>query len=72
MGTTNAGISNASVASKKAIREFCKSGTRESGYHLSIHIERKSGVFFFETKKKESKRLLKIYGIASSNMMTEF
>ena len=36
---------------KSNTREFCKSGTRESGYHLSIHIERKSGVFF-ETKKK--------------------
>jgi hypothetical protein len=52
MGTTNAGISNASFASKKAIQgNSAKSGTRESGYHLSIHIERKSGVFF-ETKKK--------------------
>ena len=57
---------------KSNTREFCKSGTRESGYHLSIHIERKSGVFFETKKKEKAKRLLKIYGIASSNMMTEF
>ena len=33
---------------KSNTREFC---WNKEGYHLSIHIERKSGVFF-ETKKK--------------------
>lgn len=52
MGKINAGISSASFASKKAIqRNPAKSGARESGYHLSIYIERKAGAFFRAKKK---------------------
>ena len=49
------GISNASVASKKQYKGILqKSGTRESGYHLSIHIERNQ--VYSSKPKKERKQ----------------
>ena len=39
----------------KAIqRNPAKSGARESGYHLSIYIERKGGAFFRATKERKT------------------
>lgn len=71
MGTTDAEISNASFNAEKAIqRNPAKNTVTESVYCLSIHIERTT--FLFCRIKKESRRLLKIYGIASSNMLLEF
>ncbi|MGG0325288.1 transposase [Bacillus mycoides] len=52
MGATDAGISHASFDAKKTIqRKSAKSRAKESGYCLSIHIERKA-VFSSESKKK--------------------
>ena len=72
MGTTDAGISNTILNTEKGIqRKPANSGATEFGYHLSIYIERTTR-FSTELKRKESGHLLKIYGIASSNTLTEF
>ena len=72
MGTTNAGISNASVASKKQYKGNSAKVEQENLVTIYQSILKENQVYSSKPKRKESKRLLKIYGIASSNMMTEF
>ena len=71
MGKTNAGISSASFASKSNTKESCQSGAKNL---VTIYqsILKEKQVLSSEPKRKENRRLLKIYGIVLLNMMIEF
>ena len=39
---------------KSNTKESCQKWSKESGYHLSIYIERKGGAFFRATKERKT------------------
>jgi hypothetical protein len=60
---------------KSNTKESCQKWSKRiwlPSINPAIYIERKGGAFFRATKRKENRRLLKIYGIVLLNMMIEF
>ena len=73
MGKTNAGISSASFASKKQYKGILPKVEQENLVTIYQSILKEKQVLSSEPKKKkENRRLLKIYGIVLLNMMIEF
>ncbi len=72
MGKTNAGISSASFASKKAIQESAKSGARESGYHRIRSILKKRGASSEAKKRRKTDAFSNLIWPSFVNMMIEF
>ena len=72
MGKTNAGISSASFASKKQYKGILPKVEQENLVTIYQSILKEKQVLSSEPKRKENRRLLKIYGIVLLNMMIEF